>query len=109
MGKKLKITVLYNQPVSGKVEERKFVSESGRLMSRPQNSRKNGHAKQDNQPEFVDASELGVLEEMEDIKSALGSSKYRTTTFNVDSDIFRLIDYLRDEKPDLIFNLVECV
>jgi D-alanine-D-alanine ligase len=28
---------------------------------------------------------------------------------NVDGDIFRLIDYLRSEKPDLIFNLVECV
>jgi D-alanine-D-alanine ligase len=109
MGKKLRVAVLYNEPVSGKAEEREFVSESGKLMSRPQNSRKNGQTKQKDQPEIIDASELGVLEEMEDIKSALSSSGYRTTTFNVDSDVFRLIDYLRDEKPDVIFNLVECV
>jgi D-alanine-D-alanine ligase len=46
---------------------------------------------------------------MEDIKSALVSLGYRPTILNVDSNIFRLIDFLREDRPDLIFNLVECV
>ena len=58
---------------------------------------------------LVDLSEVGVMEEMEDIKAALSSLGYKPTIVNVDSDIFRLIDYLREERPDIIFNLVECV
>ena len=49
------------------------------------------------------------MEEMEDIKTALDSLGYRTSIVNVNSDVYRLIDYLRDDRPDLMFNLVECV
>jgi D-alanine-D-alanine ligase len=49
------------------------------------------------------------MEEMEDIKGALESVGYRTSIMNVNGDTFRLLDYLRSERPDVIFNLVECV
>jgi D-alanine-D-alanine ligase len=58
---------------------------------------------------LIDLSEIGVVEEMEDIKSALNSLGYRTSIFNVDSKFHRLVDYLRTERPDLVFNLVESV
>jgi len=109
MPKKLKIAVLYNEPVTGNVQERKYVTEAGTLQSVPALRRLRRRARNNGHPEKVDVSELGVLEEMEDIKNALKALGYRATTFNVDSNIFRLIDYLREEKPDLIFNLVECV
>jgi len=106
MGKKLRITILYNEPVSN-VNHADSVTAVTHARS---NGKSNGASANGNGfPPAVDASELGVLEEMEDIKSALNAMGYRAKTMNVDSDIFRLIDYLRDDRPDLIFNLVECV
>ena len=109
MGKKIRIAILYNQPVTGSVEGRKYVAENGKLQSELSGRRNGKQAKTNGRYETVDISEMGVLEEMEDIKCALNALGYRATTFNVDSDIFHLIDVLRGEKPDLIFNLVECV
>jgi D-alanine-D-alanine ligase len=109
MGKKLRIAIMFNQPVTGTGEERKVVTETGNLQS--VSPRRNGKASKSNgqQQQVVDFSEIGVLEEMEDIKGALNALGYKAQTFNVDSDVFRLFDYLRTERPDLIFNLVECV
>lgn len=112
MAKKLRISILYNEPVGGGEAARQFISENGHLQKctvagsiidavHPQ-------AVQD-MPLPVDLSEVGVLEEMEDIKKAMDELGYKTRIFNVNSDIYRLIEYLRTEKPDLIFNLVECV
>jgi D-alanine-D-alanine ligase len=56
-----------------------------------------------------DLSEVGVLEEREDIARALQADGYKCTLFNVDSDITRLITYLKTEQPDVIFNLCESV
>ncbi len=114
MAKKLRVAILYNQPVVGTEEERKYVTENGQLQSASAAS--NGKAggpvaigvNKNGQPS-VDLSEIGVMEEMEDIKAALSSLGYRPSILNVDSDIFRLIDYLKSERPDIIFNLVECV
>jgi D-alanine-D-alanine ligase len=111
MGRKIRIAILYNEPVTGGSEGRQYISETGQLK----NSR--SLAKQSKvepkkpveAPVLVDLSEVGVVEEMDDIKAALNSLGYKTTTFNVDSDIFRLIEYLRDDRPDLVFNIVECV
>jgi D-alanine-D-alanine ligase len=58
---------------------------------------------------MIDLSEVGVLEEMDDIKGALNSLGFRTTIVNVDSDIDRLYTFLQEEHPDLVFNLVESV
>jgi len=108
MSKKIRIAVLYNEPFTGLQEGRKYVSENGKLRESPPPQRGASGTRRNGQ-QHVDLSEMGVLEEMEDIKAALNSLGYKTSIFNVDGDTFRLIDYLRAEKPDLIFNLVECV
>jgi D-alanine-D-alanine ligase len=112
MAKKTRIAVLYNEPLSVVEEQRKYVSENGQLQDGPPVAKKTKRGRTAKVPApqpIVDLSELGVVDEMEDIKEALNALGYRSTTLNVDSDIFRLIDFLRHEKPDLIFNLVECV
>ena len=108
MAKKVRVAILYNQPVSGTraaASAQPFVNERGVLGSGLPIRRGEKRTMQ----EFIDMSEVGVVEEMDDIKEALNSIGYRTTVFNVDSDVVRLIDYLRTERPDVIFNLVECV
>ncbi len=107
MAKKIRIAVLYNEPLVGTEAGRKYISENGQLHDGPSLRRIREKARQN--AIAVDLSEIGVVEEMEDIKAALNSLGYKTTTFNVDGNAFRLIDYLREEKPDLVFNLVECV
>ncbi len=109
MPKKLRIAILYNEPVAGSEENRKYISENGRLHDGPLPRRKSANGKAVAAQPSVDLSELGVLEEMQDIKAALDTIGYKASIFNVDSNIGRLIDYLREQKPDLIFNLVECV
>jgi D-alanine-D-alanine ligase len=109
MGRKLRIAILYNEPTSGTPETRKYVTESGQLKEAPR-SRKQGKAAVQPVPQpSVDLSEFGVMEEMADIKDALIELGYKPSVMNVDGNVFRLIDYLRSEKPDVIFNLVECV
>src|SRR5512136_560050 len=112
MPRKLRIPVLYNEPLVGTEASRKYISESGQLQDGPppRKGRKvEVKTKPVEEPQRVDLSEIGVVEEMDDIKSALNSLGYKSIAFNVDSNVFRLIDFLREEKPDLIFNLVECV
>jgi len=123
MPKRLRIAILYNEPRVGHDTIRKYVSETGQIQDGPPVgtqvqskrpraepvARGTGKPRQTSEHAYVDLSEIGVLKEMEDTKAALISLGYKATVFNVDSDIFRLIDYLKEEKPDLIFNLVECV
>jgi D-alanine-D-alanine ligase len=114
MPKKIRISLLYNEPLSGTESSRKYVSENGLIQEGPPprngNTKAGKVSRQKKEEEaIVDLSELGVIEEMEDIKNALNGLGYKTSIMNVDSDIFRLIDHLRAEDPDLIFNLVECV
>jgi len=100
MRKKIHVAVIYNEPVSHAEEERKFVSEAGLL----ENGTK---SKQSGEKVFIDLSEIGVLDEREDIGRALQAMGFRSTVFNVDSNIERLIAFLKEENPDVIFNLCE--
>lgn len=112
MARKLRVPVLYNEPRVGTEASRKYISENGQLQEGPplRKARKvEAKIKVAEERQKVDLSEIGVIEEMDDIKAALNSLGYKSTAFNVDSNVYRLIDFLRDEKPDLIFNLVECV
>ena len=112
MARKLRIPVLYNEPLVGTEASRKYISENGQLQEGPllRKPRKaEVKVKIAEELQRVDLSEIGVVEEMDDIKAALNSLGYKATAFNVDSNVFRLIDFLKEEKPDLIFNLVECV
>lgn len=103
------VAILFNEPTSGNSHpptEDKLLFSSGGSSSF-------GRTKVHNRPmkgvDQIDLSELGVVEEMEDLKEALATLGYEATTFNVDRDVFRLIDFLRDNNPDVIFNIVECV
>jgi D-alanine-D-alanine ligase len=109
MPRKVKIAILYNEPV-GDTSGRKYITENGLLREGPPPVRKAGSKAPEVAPQpAIDLSESGVMEEMEDIKTALTGLGYKPNIFNVDSNVFRLIDYLREEQPDLIFNIVECV
>ncbi len=113
MGKKLRIAILFNQPVTMGNAERQYVSENGQLKQGPavlkRSTKETTQPKPSPMQQMIDLSEVGVLEEMEDIKNALISLGFRTMMLNVDSEIDRLYTFLREERPDLVFNLVESV
>lgn len=102
MRKKIHVAVVYNEPVTQTKEERKFISEAGILEAGIK-------TKQSGEKQFIDLSEIGVLDEREDIGRALQTMGFRSTMFNVDSNIERLITFLKDENPDVIFNLCESI
>lgn len=56
-----------------------------------------------------DSSEFGVVESMQEIQVALEEHGHEVGLFNVDGNIWRLIDFLRNDRPDAIFNLCESV
>ena len=72
-GRKLRIAILYNEPVVTGDGARKYITENGQLREGlpplPQ-ARRAGKPQIPKLP-LVDLSEVGVMEEMEDIKSAL--------------------------------------
>jgi D-alanine-D-alanine ligase len=55
----------------------------------------------------IDLSEIGVVEERERMQEALQQKGYRTSLFNINGDIKRLIKFLEETKIDLVFNLCE--
>lgn len=56
---------------------------------------------------IIDLSEVGVLESRLQIENALRRKGYQTVSFNINGSIKRLLEFLDDEKPSLIFNLCE--
>lgn len=57
--------------------------------------------------ESIDMSEYGVLHEMESVQRALKPSRHETKIVPVAIDVHKLIDELKNDRPDLIFNLCE--
>lgn len=57
--------------------------------------------------EAIDMSEYGVLDEMKSVQRALKTSNHETKIVPVALDPYKLIDELRDNRPDIIFNLCE--
>ena len=107
MKRKMRIAILYNEPIVWTDAGRTYISENGKLQDGP--ALRTNDRKRVVVPADVDLSEIGVLEEMEDIKGALESLGFKAIIFNVDSKVDRLIEFLQQEKPDLIFNIVECI
>ena len=58
-------------------------------------------------PGAIDLSEVGVVEEREQVEKALQQKGFRTTLFNMNGEIKRLIHFLEKERPTLVFNLCE--
>ncbi len=99
MKKRIRISVIFNEPTIQTADGRKFISESGQLQE--------GILETPQVAGLIDMSEVGVVEEKEDIKTALQALGYETTVFNMSNNIDQLLDFLKNTKPDLIFNLVE--
>jgi D-alanine-D-alanine ligase len=57
----------------------------------------------------IDMSEYGVLDEMKSVQRALRESEHETKIIPVALDIHKLIDELKSDTPDIIFNLCESV
>lgn len=102
MRKKLLVAVIYNEPTVQTKDGRKYISEAGILQEGSKLVLPDADV-------LTDLSEVGVLEEREDIGRALQALGYKSTLFNVDSDICRLVNFLKEEKPDVVFNLCESI
>lgn len=61
------------------------------------------------QTDAIDMSEYGVLDEMKSVEKALIPLEHYTKIVPVALDINKLIDELRENRPDIIFNLCESV
>jgi len=57
--------------------------------------------------EPIDMSEFGVLDELKSVQRALIPTGHETKITAVALDVYKLIDELRDDRPDMIFNLCE--
>ncbi len=57
--------------------------------------------------EPIDMSEYGVIDELESVQRALAPTGHDTRIIPVALDVYKLIDELRNDPPDLIFNLCE--
>ncbi|MBI4811320.1 MAG: hypothetical protein HY800_07775 [Ignavibacteriales bacterium] len=102
MRRKIHVAVIYNEPITQISEDRKYITENGLLQE-------GGKVTRTEMATMTDLSEIGVLEEREDIARALQMMGYKSSIFNVDSNLDRLIDFLKKEEPDVIFNLCESV
>jgi D-alanine-D-alanine ligase len=105
MKKRVHIAVIFNEPTIGTKDGRKYISENGRLEAMASHAR----VVENNPKAAIDLSEIGVLEERENVERVLQHCGYKTSLFNMNGDIKRLIAFLEDKAPDLIFNLCESV
>lgn len=105
MAKKIHVSVVFNEPTVETASGRKFISEMGEIEAGVTHSQVvSGH-----HSSSLDLSEVGVLEEREHVQEALQKTGYKTTLFNMNSDIKRLIHFIEEKEPDIIFNLCESV
>jgi D-alanine-D-alanine ligase len=100
MKNQLHVSIIYNEPTISTEDGRKYVSASGLLNT-------NASFEKAHEAGLLDMSEVGVLEQKEDIESALKVLGYRTSIFNVTNDIDGFIQFLREDAPDVVFNMVE--
>lgn len=102
MAKPLHIAIIYNEPTVETSEGRIFASKAG--ISHETSSEWTSQARKEGK---IDLSEVGVIEQKEDIQSALQSLGYETSMFNMSDDLDRFLAYLKAMQPDIIFNMVE--
>jgi len=105
MRKKIHVAVVFNEPTVETASGRKFISETGKIEAVATHS----EVLAATTPGSIDLSEVGVLEEREHVCEALQKGGYKTTLFNMNGDVKRLIEFLEEKQPDLIFNLCESV
>ncbi|MCX8010904.1 MAG: ATP-grasp domain-containing protein [Ignavibacteria bacterium] len=86
-----KVLIAFNQPTGGI-----YKTYDGRS-----NKIKQEHA--------IDLSEVGVIEEFEEIKTSLCDLGFEVSNLNILNDIELMIDEIKRLNPDVIFNLVESI
>jgi D-alanine-D-alanine ligase len=84
------------------------------IYNEPKHTEPNDHwlSRSDGKKEvegFRDASEFGVLEQMQSIAHALEEHEHEVLVFSADDDITRLCHFLETERPELIFNCCEAI
>ena len=100
---KAHVAVIFNEPVVATEHGRQFISQGSNLDAMSLHSEVVATLKSN----AVDLSEVGVMEEREHVEKALQHQGFHTSLFNIDGDIKRLIKFLEDTKPDVVFNLCE--
>jgi len=93
MKKKLNISIIFNDPTQyakGPVYDGKGINI-------------------DSIPNPIDMSEYGVLDEVRSVERALKPLEHNTKIVPFALDITKLIDELKENRPDIIFNLCESV
>jgi D-alanine-D-alanine ligase len=95
MNKKLNISIIFNDPVQ---------YAKGPVYDLPGQD-----IDIDAIPDEIDMSEYGVLDEVRSVERALAPLEHNTKIVPVALDINKLIDELRDNRPDIMFNLCESV
>ena len=91
MKENTRVLLIYNQPVGGIYES----YDGKRVKSESSN--------------IIDLSEVGVIEEYEEIKETLTNNGIETETFNLLDNVQELCSILSFRNFDVIFNLVESV
>jgi D-alanine-D-alanine ligase len=89
----MKIDIIYNDPLQ---------YSTGKIYD-------DGKTNIDAVPEAIDMSEYGVIDEMKAVQRALKPSGHEVNIVPVAIDIFKLIELLKNNPPDMIFNLCESV
>jgi D-alanine-D-alanine ligase len=97
------IAVVFNEPSITTEKGRMFISADGQVGALASHS----EIMTTMPSHLVDMSEVGVIEEREQVEKALQRKGYSTSLFNIDGDVKRLINFIEVQKPDLIFNLCE--
>ena len=105
MAKKVHVSIVFNEPTTDTNGVRRYISQNGKIEEFATREQLLAGLS----PETVDLSEVGVLEEREHVQRVLHDAGYQTSLFNMNGDIKRLIRFLEQKKPDLIFNLCESV
>jgi D-alanine-D-alanine ligase len=105
MPKKTHVAVVFNEPTVSTEAGRKFISE----LSKIEGIGSRGQVLASVPAGSVDLSEVGVLEERRQVQESLQRSGYKSSLFNMNGDVRRLLDFLEQEQPDVIFNLCESV
>jgi len=105
MAKKIRVAIIFNEPTVETPSGRKYISETGTLEEFATREQLLAGLK----PETIDLSEVGVLEEREHVQKVLQQAGYQAVLFNMNGDVKRLIRFLEEKEPDLIFNLCESV
>ncbi len=105
MTKKIHVVIVFNEPTIKTVDGRKYVTDTGLLK---ENITKANVVTLGTEG-AVDLSEVGVLDGLLEVQTAIISQGYTSSLFNMNGNTIRLVRFLDEEHPDLVFNLCESV